>query len=581
MRKDKIKRKNMRQFFWECAWIGKYSLRYKWQVIWYTFLGLLGTAMSLAGSVASKYVIDAVTGNDSHVLIAAAVFYVLMQLCRIGITAITGRISTKVSILVSQQIRADVFDRMMETEWEAVSAYHSGDLLNRLAGDVGTITSGVLGWIPDLVTRFLQFVGTLGVILYYDPTLAIFALLSAPVSVLVGRFATGRMRTHSQTMRKLSSELMVFNEESLQNLQTLKAFDLTARREDELRQLQKKHKKASLDYNLFSLGNTVVLSLVGTVTTVACTGWGVYRLWTGHISYGTMMLFLQLATSLAGAFTGLIRLIPNAISSATAAGRVMEITQLPREDYSRNAEALEFKKYQGDAGIRVTLDQVDFGYAKGNAILQDVTLQADAGQIVALVGPSGGGKTTILRMLLGIVRPLKGVVQVVGRDGSIMPLDASTRCLFSYVPQSNTIFAGTVAENLRMVKPDATEEEMIRVLRIACAEGFVMKKPQGLDAPILEKGGGFSLGQIQRISIARALLSDGPILLLDEATSALDLATERQVLHNIMEADLYRTCIVATHRPSVLSLCQRAYRVEGGQVRQVSQKELTELMRIQ
>ena len=571
----------MRQFLRECAWIGKYTLRYKWQVIWYTFLGLLGTVMSLAGSVASKYVIDAVTGNDSHVLITAAVFYVLMQLCRIGITAITGRISTKVNILVSQQIRADVFDRMMETDWEAVSSYHSGDLLNRLAGDVGTITSGVLGWIPDLVTRFMQFVGTLGVILYYDPTLAIFALLSAPVSMVVGRFATGRMRTHSQTMRKLSSELMVFNEESLQNLQTLKAFDLTARREDELRQLQKKHKKVSLDYNLFSLGNTVILSLVGTVTTVACTGWGVYRLWTGHISYGTMMLFLQLATSLAGAFTGLIRLIPNAISSATAAGRVMEITQLPREDYSRNAEAREFKKNHSDTGIQVTMDQVDFGYAKGNAILQDVTLRADAGQIVALVGPSGGGKTTILRMLLGIVRPRQGVLQVTARDGKAMPLDASTRCLFSYVPQSNTVFAGTVSENLRLVKPNATDEELHWALRIACAEEFVMKKAQGLDTPIFEKGGGFSQGQIQRISIARALLSDGPILLLDEATSALDIETERKVLKNIMEADLHRTCIVATHRPSVLSLCQRAYRVEGGQVRQVSQKELTELMRIQ
>lgn len=576
--RHRITRQSLKRFWAECAWIGHYSMRYKWQVALYTFLGILGTAMSLAGSVASKYIIDAVTGYDNSILLAAAVFYVLMQLLRIGINAATSRISAKVNIQVHQQIRRDIFDRMMDTDWESVSGYHSADLLNRLTGDVSTVSASVLGWIPDLVTRLLQFAGTLGVLMYYDPTLALLALISAPLTMGLGQVAMKRMRQHNQTMRQLSSELMVFNEESLQNLQTVKAFNLKQLRKDTLRQLQQKHKDATLSYNRYSVRNTTFMSLMGTVVTLACTGWGVYRLWTGHITFGTMTLYLQLAASLSAAFNALVRMVPSAINAATAANRVMAVTELPVEDHSGVEAAQSLKARQGDEGVSISVENVSFGYGKSADVLKDVNIQAQPGQIVALVGPSGGGKTTLLRLLLGIVRPREGSLQVCGQDGQTLELNASTRCLFSYVPQSNTVFAGTVAENLRMVKPGATDEELHRVLKIACAEKFISKKPLGLDTPILEKGGGFSLGQIQRLSIARALLADAPVLLMDEATSALDIATERQVLKNIMEAGLRRTCIVATHRPSVLSMCQRAYRVEEGTATPVSREEMDELI---
>lgn len=576
--RHRITRQNLKRFWAECAWIGKYSLHYKWQVALYTLLGIVGTAMSLAGSISSKYIIDAVTGYDNSILLTAVIFYVLMQLLRIGINALTGRISAKVNIQVHQQIRRDIFDRMMETDWESVSCYHSADLLNRLTGDVSTVSASVLGWIPDLVTRLLQFAGTLGVIMYYDPTLALLALISAPVTMAVGQFAMKRMRQHNQAMRQLSSELMVFNEESLQNLQTVKAFDLKEHRKEMLRKLQEKHKTATLDYNIYSVGNTSLMSLVGTVVTLACTGWGVYRLWTDHITFGTMTLYLQLAASLAGSFNVLVRMVPSAINAATAASRVMAVTELPVEDLSGETEAKNLKQEQGAEGMRLSLKDVSFGYGDGPDVLKNVNIQAEPGQIVALVGPSGGGKTTLLRLLLGIVQPRGGELQISGCNGQVLKLSASTRCLFSYVPQSNTMFSGTVAENLRMVKPQATDEELHRVLKIACADKFLAKKPLGLDTPILEKGGGFSQGQIQRLSIARALLADAPVLLMDEATSALDIEAERQVLKNIMEAGLRRTCIVATHRPSVLSLCQRAYRVEDGAVTPVSREELTQLM---
>jgi len=573
---------NLRELSREFAWIGQYSLMYKGQVLFYSLLGILGTGLGLAGSVVSKYIIDAVTGYENSALITAGIFYVLMQLLRIGISAVTSRISAKINIRVSQHIRSDIYDKIMTADWQQASRFHSGDLLNRLTNDATSVASSVLGWIPDLVTRLLQFLGTLGVILYYDPTLAVLALLSAPVTLVMSRFVAKRMREHNQEMRQLSSEMMVFEQESFHNLQTIKAFALTEHHSKQLRTLQKKLKTASLDYNLFSVGNSALMSLVGTVVTLVCLGWGVYRLWSGHITYGTMTLFLQLSGSLAAAFSALVNLVPSAINAGTAAKRIMEVTKLPREDLSRENDTDEFLQSHRQTGVQITAKELSFGYGDHKDVFSQVNFQADAGQIVALIGHSGGGKTTLLRLLLGIVKPRSGELFASGPAGDDpIFLSASSRKLFSYVPQSNTMFSGTVRENLCLVKPDATDEELYRVLEIACADTFVRNKPMGLDTPVLEKGGGFSQGQIQRLSIARALLTQTPVLLMDEATSALDITTERKILDNIMSSGKLRTCIVTTHRPSVLGICHRVYRVEDGAVTPVSREEAQQMMKEQ
>lgn len=202
---QKIRSGYLKEMVREYAWLSHYSLLYKKEVLWYIFVGILGTAVSLTGSILSKYIIDKVTGFNTGGIIAALVFFVLMQLSQIAIHAISNRISTKVSIHVNQQITAQVYDKLLSSDWEALSAYHSGDLLTRVVGDVSTVSSSVLGWFPELLTRLLQFAGTLGVILYYDATLALLALLSAPVMLLMSRYVIKMMRHHNQKMRQLSS----------------------------------------------------------------------------------------------------------------------------------------------------------------------------------------------------------------------------------------------------------------------------------------------------------------------------------------------------------------------------------------
>lgn len=574
---QKIKEGKLRQMLSELSWIYGYGRRYRAAVAWYIFLGVLGTGMSLGASVLSKNIVDVVTGFDTGALAPAAVFYVLMQLARIGVNAWTGRISAKVEVKVDQEIRAEVYDKIMAADWESMSQYHSGDLLNRMDNDVASVSGSVLGWLPDAVTRLVQFLGALGIILYYDPTLAGLALLSAPVTLVVSRTLMGRMRQYSRRVREVSSQVMMFHEESFQNIQVIKSFGLGSLYSRKLRQVQGDYRQVKLEYNKFSVAASALMSLVGTVVSVVCFGWGVYRLWGGYITYGTMILFLQMASSLSASFGALVKLVPSAISAATAAGRVMAVTELPREDRSQDPVARKLLEENRAEGIRVETRNLGFRYQDGDTVLQNANFYAAPGEIVALVGPSGEGKTTMLRLLLGIVHPQDGQVMAEGRrTGQSLMASASTRIFFSYVPQGNTMFAGTVAENLRIMDQEASDEALWRVLDLACAGDFVRKLPQGLDTELKEGGGSLSSGQAQRLSIARALLADAPVLLLDEATSALDVATERKVLRNVLRAESHKTVIVTTHRPSVLGICDRVYQIANRQVRTLSQEEIQE-----
>ena len=552
----------LREMVREYKWLSRYSIHYKAEILWYILVGVFGTGTSLLASILSKHIIDAVTGFNSHGIVVALLFFVLMQAFQILFHAISNRIGIKINIRVSQQITAEVYDKLLRSDWESLSDYHSGDLLTRLSGDVSTVSSSILGWVPDLITRTLQFVGTLAVILYYDYTLALLALLSAPVTLLIGRYVVKMMRQHNQKMRQLSSEMTIFNSESFQNILLIKAFDRVAAQSEKHRQIQQQYKNASLEYNRFSIRKQTLMSIVGTAVTLSCFCWSIYRLWSGHITYGTMTLFLQLAGTLSGTFSALAGMVPSAINAATAAGRIMAITQLPVEHLADAEETEDFIGTYSKAPLSIQANSLEYHYNDGTQILQNTDFQIESGQIVAFVGPSGEGKTTLLRLLLGIVSPKSGSLHIQAVDGKSVPIGPATRKLFSYVPQDNIFFTGTVAENLRLIKPDATDQQLYAALETACADDFIRQLPLGLNTPVKERGLGFSEGQLQRLCIARALLSDAPFLLMDEATSALDPETEQRLLQNIMQTQKNRTCIITTHRPSMLQISHRVYRVD-------------------
>lgn len=559
--RKKLKEGYLREMYKEVRWMYRYAKQYWTSICFYMFAGVFGVLMGLGSSVATKYLIDAVVGRKKEVLLNIVLALLGLSVANIVSQAIIGRVSEKIRVDVRNEIQMDIYNKVIYTDWESLHDFRSGDLLNRLSTDAETVSASIIGWFPGLLIRLVQFLGTLGILLYYDAVMAGIALLSAPVMLLLSRVLLKRMRAHNKEMRELSSDLMSFQNDSFRNIQTVKAFGMMEYFGKSLLELLTNYKEKILEYNKFSIYTSSVLSSAGMVVSYLCMGWSAYRLWTGYITVGTMMMFLQMGYSLSGSFSSLVHMIPAAIHAATCAGRLMEIAELKKEKIVDKDIAERLKKKK-DCGICVQLKNVSIVYKEGNLVLEHGNFEAKQGEITALVGPSGEGKTSLIRLLLGLIYPSEGEAILIEEGGEQLRISSGTRELFGYVPQGNTVFSGTIAQNMRMVKSDATEEEIIKALQAGCAWEFVRELPDGIDSVIGEGGTGFSEGQAQRLAISRALLRDAPILLLDEATSSLDMEIEREVLDNIMHYGRKKTCIVTTHRPSLLEISDNVYEIK-------------------
>ncbi len=571
----KIKDGSIKEMWEEFKWMFSYGKNYKKEIIFYTLLGLFSTVMSLVSSVASKELIDIVTGHKTSKALTMAILMVSMSLFSLFFGQLMSRITLKINIRIQNEIQADIFDKIIKVNWMDLTKYHSGDLLNRFGSDVGTVAGSAIGWVPDLIISFFNFVATLSLILYYDPTMLLLTIINTPIMLISSKLLMSKMRDYNMKVKEMNSEMMAFQSETFSNIDSIKSFGLVNLFSRKLKKYQNKFKKVSLDFNLFSIKTNTILSLIGMCINFSFYGWAVYRLWSGAITYGEMTFFLQQSGRMSGVFSSLVGIIPSTINSTISAKRLMEIINLPKEE--ENVETIAHLEQVQNKGFSLALDDVYFSYVEDKKVLVSSSMEAKPGEIIALVGPSGEGKTTMIRMFLGLITPNEGNAVLKDCDGKEYPLSISTRHLFSYVPQGNTLFSGTIADNMRMVKEDATDEEIIQALKTACAYDFVEKLDQGIYGEIGARGRGLSEGQCQRISIARAILRDAPILLLDEATSALDVVTERKVLHNIMVNHPNKTCVVTTHRPSVLNLCQRVYRVMDTELKQLTQEESSQM----
>lgn len=561
---EKYKSGAFREMWNETKWLYSYAAKYKWLIVIYIVIGLFATGLALAASLVTKNLINEVLGGK--ISAAAVALYVFLGLSGIAVSALNRRLSAKISLRVNNEIRADVFGKFISTTWEEVSAFHSGDLLNRINGDVSTVADSVIGWIPSVTIKSAQFIGAIAIICYYDAAMALLSLISIPAAALISSLLLRKMRSYGTKIREAGSELMSFFEESLQNIQTVKAFGLSQSLDSRLAQLQKIYYDTSLEYNALSVKVTSGMSVLGLFVSYLCMGWCIFRLFTGAIDIGTMVLFIQLSSYLSSSISSLISSVPTVISATVSAGRIISVLNLPREEEDESLAAREITDF-GEAP-EIEFRDVSFGYKNGGKVFSEVNLTVAPGEFAAFVGPSGGGKTTLLRLLLGLVKPQSGKATLSAK-GKTTEISSVTRRIFTYVPQEKAMFSGTVAEMLRLFSPEATDEEINAALKAACAYDFVAALPEGINTPLGERGAGFSEGQNQRLAIARAVLRKAPVLLLDEATSALDLETERRVLENITALCRGKTLIVMTHRESVLPLCDSVYRISGGKVEKV------------
>ncbi len=551
-------------------WIFGYSKRYKLAIAFYTLLGVLSTTLTLAASVAGKYVIDIITGFETNKLGLVVAIMLGSALASLAFSSVVSRISAKLSIRINNDIQADIFDQIADADWKAINAYGSGDILNRFNSDVGTVSKNAISWLPSIVIAVYNFIVTFALIWHYNKIMSLLAFVSAPILLLMSKYFITKQREYARKTKETGSEMMSFEVETFYNFDTIKSFGVMENYGRKLRSWQQRLKSVSLDYNLFTIKTNVFMSLLGMLVQYAAFGYSLFLLWTHQISYGTMTLFLEQRSRLSNAFNSVVGIIPSFLSSSVSAHRIRELVELPRERHLPESEQL---RELAERGFEVRMKDLSFSYVQDREVIADSAFCARPGEIVALIGPSGEGKTTLIRLMLGLIRPDEGKAFLRAADGTEVEMNADSRRLFSYVPQGNTVLSGTIAENLRMVKEDASDEEIVEALKTACAWDFVSRLPDGIHSRAGERGRGFSEGQAQRIAIARAVLRDAPILLLDEATSALDVSTERQVLRNIVQRRPNKTCIITTHRPTVLSMCQRVYRVMDRQVSELNEEE--------
>ena len=550
---------SLKDIWKDWLWIWSFS-RHRWgSVVLYTLCGIGSVGMGLAASVVSKYLFDAIDARQLQPLLTYCILTVISAIAAIAFQSFTSRFSAKLAIGMHNDIQAKVFDEILATDWMALSHYSTGDLLSRFTTDVGTVASCAISWLPNVIIQLFTVLATLGVILFYDPIMALIGCATTPLLFLMSRRLLSKQHAHNRNIRQVGGEMAAFQSEAFHNIDTLKGFGVEELVGKKLRLWQGRYRKSVLDHNRFSIRTNIWMTVLGDLVQYGTLAYCLWRLWQGDILLGTMTLFLQQRSSLASAFSSLISLIPTALSGSVAAERVRELTQLPKEPKAEH-------RVEPKGTCSVTMENVCVAYTEDRKVLSNVNITVPGGKTVALVGPSGEGKTTLLRLLLGLLRPEDGQIWLKDEEGNRYPLGADTRHCFSYVPQGNTVIAGTVAENLRMGKEDASDDELRSALEAACAWEFVKDLPLGMDTPIGEGGKGLSEGQAQRLSIARALVRNAPVLLLDEVTSALDRDTELRVLQNLTNRGV--TTLLTTHRLSVLSQCARVYRVEDGKVRE-------------
>lgn len=534
------------------------------QVTLNVVIGLLLVAADLAFVWCTKLTIDIATHVRTDVSLSVAVgALVAIVVVQLGLGYATKWVRAILGLNAQNRMRRQLFARLLDADWLLLRSHHSGHLTNRLEQDVSTVTTFLTENVATLLTTLCQFAGAFLLLFYMDRRLACLIVIILPVFLLCSRLYVSRMRAISRQVRDDEGRIQSLMQESLQHVLVVKALEQTEGMANRLHSRQQTLHRHVLHRTRYASLSSLVLN-VGFATGYMVTFlWGVTSLEQGLITYGALVAFIQLVGQIQGPVRTLSRFIPIFISTFTAAERLVELERIPLETAAGDAATGKADKA---AAVQIRFDDVCYYYtladgSHGRPILRHFSHTFAPGSITAVMGETGAGKTTLIRLLLALVRPTSGRVTAVAADGSESELQRATRGLFTYVPQGNTLISGTLRENLLMACPEATEAEMLEALHLADAD-FVMDKATGLDTPCGEMGGGFSEGQAQRFAIARALLRRRPILLLDEATSALDAATEQRVLRRIVEARPGVTIIVVTHRPEVLRYCTDTIRLE-------------------
>ena len=539
--KTKHGTKAIATWLWQ-AWRGN-----RRQAILNVCAGIAGVVLSLLFVNTMQRSIDIASGAEEGSLYLWVSAMAVIMFAEFGVNISRIWIKNILGIKAQNEMQRQMLDRLLRAEWKGRDRHHSGDITNRLENDVSTVVTFLTETLPNMLSTLLMFLGAFTYLCLMDYMLALITVGMLPIFLLLSRIYISKMRKYTRRIRNFDSKVQSILQETVQNrmlIKTLECGDMVINRLDNrqinLRHHVKRRTRFSVLSNVTLHGGFAIGFLIAFL-------WSTYRLSQHAITFGAMTAFLQLVNRIQTPAKDLTRLAPAFVAVLTAAERLIELEEMPQEEDGENISL------PSPCGIK--LCNVSFGYDDGDEnIIDNLSFDFPPGSCTAVLGETGAGKTTLIRLLLGLLKPKYGTITIYN-DEQNHNMSALMRCNMVYVPQGNTLMSGTIRDNLLMAGPNATDHDMMEALHTACAD-FVAELPEGLYTTIDEKGGGLSEGQSQRITIARALLRKRSIMLFDEATSALDPETEKMLLTNILK-NKEQTIIFITHRMAVLEYCDK------------------------
>ena len=532
----------------QCRW--SYALVLLCQILMVAFaLGYVWLSKRLV-DVAILHFKGVPDGKYGLAVYAAA--FLALSMIRPGIVAVKSYYQSKISVSMANRIRLRLFDDLLHLKNEYSRKYHTGDMLNRLQVDVSTVSNTFCSVVPNLFWAGLQFLAAFVYLLQIDARLAWILVLIIPIAIFGGRYVMYRVRNLTLDIRKSDSEVEAHIQESVQHIMLLQILEYTGASSEDLEELQMDNFEKNMRRAKFSVIARTLIAFSFTIGYAVAFLWGIYGIAGGVVTYGALTAILQLVGQVQRPLVQVSEQLPTLMHCTASIDRIEEIEKLPLE----SSDEQHFLR--GTAGVSV--ENLSFRYSDGvDDIFTNFSFDFVPGSKTSIVGPTGRGKSTLIKLMLSLLSPTKGSVSIYSADEKVRASE-STRCNLVYVPQGNTLFSGTIRENLQMGDPHATDRQMKEALYTAAAD-FVMELPSGLDTQCFEAGGGLSEGQAQRIAIARALLRPGSILLLDEFSSALDNATEDLLLQRLTAKLNTRTMIFITHRGRVIDYCDSVLRL--------------------
>jgi len=525
---------------------------------------VLAMVLSICGvslALTSKEVVNIAIGEETGSFAKSIAVLVGLIAAQIIIQAVNSNVSIRITGKLMMRIKENIFRTLLGKDYKSVSAYHSGDLLNRINSDVNVVVTGVVDIAPSLLSFATRLIAAFAAMFVLEPMFSCVFLIIGPIVLFASRIYSRKMKFYHKKCQECDGKISSFMQEAVQNILMIKSFSSEKYIVDKSAVLQEEGYKVKIKRNTISIFANIGMYLIFSAGFYIALAWGAYRLSVGAITVGALFAYLQLINQVQTPFLNISTLIPKFYSMLASAERIIELENMPEEE--KDEIIYDCKKIYDDLS-HISVENIDFAY-DSEPIFEGASCEIKKGGFVAIAGTSGLGKSTLVKLMLGIIKPMAGDIYAVMKSGEKIKLGASTRGLFSYVPQGNMILSGSVRDNIKFSNENATEEEIVSAAKTADIWDFISNLENGLDTVLGERGLGLSEGQVQRLAIARALLHNAPVLLFDEATSALDENTEKRVLKNIRALPGVM-CIIVSHKKAALDICDEVISMKNGKI---------------